>query len=70
MPAELSAATRAELDELEPVEVLEVMFEYLAGRHRLLGTGQRKLVAIFDNGRLRKGFFEMGVGRDAFSSSS
>lgn len=66
MPAELSRATIKELDQLEPSEVMTVMLHYLATRHRLLAVGQTKLVAIFDNGYVRKALLELSMSPGTF----
>lgn len=62
MPAEISDAMKAELDQLEVSEVLEVMFGYVAGRHRLLRVGgEAKIVALMVEGNLRKAYLELGM---------
>jgi hypothetical protein len=60
----LSDRTRSELDRRDPDQVLELLLEYWADCQSVNMRGQRKLVAIFENGRLRTHFFEFRGGRD------
>jgi hypothetical protein len=66
MPAELSRETIAELDALEPSEVTEITMGYLARRHRLLMVPSAKLVVVFDEGRFRKAYLELGLSPKQF----
>ena len=69
MPA-LSAQVRAELDALDADAALEAMVDYYAERRQLFDVGQRKLIAIFDDGRLRKVHVEFAMGRDSFQHAA
>lgn len=69
MPA-LSAVVRAELDALAPDAALEAMVDYYAERRSLFDVGQRKLIAIFDHGRVRKVYVEFAMGRDTFQTAA
>lgn len=57
----LSREVRAELDRLTLNEVLEETLEYVVSRHRLLNVGHSKLVAIADDGKIRKAYIELGM---------